>query len=120
MNRANGMLKRLQSFLTRANGYVHGQVTSAPVDDPFMMQWYVSVMHLHDSFLLEFVHAERKTANPKSLSVEPIIYNTLLSGHLGFKVKKIGDMLDWGRLNDNCGGGGYLSFSLCSQEILSS
>ena len=77
MNRANGMLKRLQSFLTRANGYVHGQVTSAPVDDPFMMQWYVLVMHLHDSFPLEFVHAERKTANPKSLSVEPIIYNTI-------------------------------------------
>ena len=52
MNQANGMLKRLQSFLTRANGYVHGQVTSAPVDDPLMMQWYVSVMHLHDSFPL--------------------------------------------------------------------
>ena len=85
MNQANGMLKRLQSFLTRANGYVHGQVTSAPVDDPFMMQWYVSVMHLHDSFPLEFVHAERKTmAKPKSLSVEPILYSHSIEWSPGF------------------------------------
>ena len=54
------MTKRWQSFLTKANGYVHGQVTSAPVDDPFLMQWYVAIMHLRDIVPLEIVHTERR------------------------------------------------------------
>ena len=65
MNKATVVLKRWQSFLARANSYVHGQVTSAPIDDPLLMQWYVSVMHLHDIFPLKFVHVEKSEGEIK-------------------------------------------------------
>ena len=40
INKAVDMVKRWQAFMTKSEVYMRGQVTSAPIDDPYLLKWY--------------------------------------------------------------------------------
>ena len=41
LNKAANMVKRWQAFMTKAEAYMRGQVSSAPINDPYLLERYV-------------------------------------------------------------------------------
>ena len=41
MNKAVNIVKRWQTFIAKADAYMHGQVNSATINDPYLLETYV-------------------------------------------------------------------------------